>query len=57
MTLGYRTAAGTLVALQPLAKQAFVDAGTPILQLGGREWAPMTTGRVMRAAQAYFDFP
>lgn len=46
-----------MVALQPLGKHAFVDAGVPILQLSGREWAPMTTGRVMRAAQVYFGFP
>ena len=57
MTLGYKTADGQLVTLSPIPTDRFVNNGEPALRLSGREYAAMTTGRVMRAAQAYFEFP
>ncbi len=57
MTLGYKTASGRLVALSPITSSAFDNQGVPTLKLSGREYAAMTTARVMRAAQANFDYP
>ena len=57
MTLGYMTADGTVVALNPIPVDSFVDQGTPVLRLSGREYAAMATGRVLRAAQMHFEYP
>ncbi len=57
MTLGYKTADGTVVPLNPIPADSFVDQGTPVLRLSGREYAAMTTGRVLRAAQMHFEYP
>jgi len=51
------TAEKKLVGLQPLALDRGTVDGAPMLRLRGREYAAMSTGRVMRAAQAAFDFP
>jgi len=57
MTLGYKNIDGHVTTLSKVAMDLFVDAGTPTLRLSGREYAAMSTGRVMRAAQAHFEFP
>jgi subtilisin family serine protease len=57
MTLGYKTAAGRVISLSPITLDAFDNQGTPTLQLSGREYAAMSTARVLRAAQSNFDYP
>lgn len=57
MSLGYRTATGAIVALSKITSERFVSDGAPTLKLSGREYAAMTTGRVLRAAQSHFEFP
>lgn len=57
MPLGYRTADGHMVGLKPIESERSVSDGTPTLKLSGTDYAAMTTGRVLRAAQAHFEFP
>lgn len=57
MALGYRTVGGRVVALTPIPTDISVSNGAPALKLSGREYAAMTTGRVLRAAQSHFEFP
>ncbi len=57
MALGYVMADGQFVALEPIEAESTVSDGKPVLKLAGTEYAAMTTGRVLRAAQAHFEFP
>jgi len=57
MTLGYRTTDGSIVTLKPITAEATQLGDAPALKLSGRAYAAMSTGRVLRAAQAHFDYP
>lgn len=57
MSLGYRTANGELISLRPLGAVAGRAGSVPTLALSGREDAAMSSGRVLRAAQAHFEYP
>ena len=51
------TAEGRMVTLNPIPMESFADHGQPVVRLSGREYAAMATGRVLRAAQAHFEYP
>jgi subtilisin family serine protease len=57
MTTGYYTASHDFVRLEKLPFTLREIDGNTVGELGGREWAAMSTARVMRAAQTFFDLP
>ncbi len=57
MTTGYYTASHDFVRLEKLPFSLREIDGTIVGELGGRDYAAMSTARVMRAAQTFFELP
>lgn len=55
--MGMRMASGEWIDLDPLPLRLESIAGETIARLSGTPLAAMATGRVMRAAQAFFELP